>query len=98
MKYQLRYLLHQLEHRKIVQIQESGLVQEWVFPLEKAARQALEFLEQGQDLLQEVGQAQPQEVQALVALEEQVEVLEPWEGLEATEPESGYWKPQSQQQ
>ena len=45
MKYQLRYLLHQLEHRKRTQIQESGQVEEWLFPLEKAARQALESLE-----------------------------------------------------
>ena len=48
MKYQLRYLLHQLEHRKMVQVQETGLVEEWVFPLEKAVRQALESLEQEQ--------------------------------------------------
>ena len=48
MKYQLRYLLHQLEHRKMAQVQESGLVEDWMFPLEKAVRQALESLESGQ--------------------------------------------------
>ena len=89
MKYQLRYLVHQLEHRKMSQVQESGLVEEWVFPLLKVARLALESLEQGQGSLQGA--------EALVALEEQVEVLEPWEGLEATEPESAYWQPSSSQ-
>ena len=45
MKYQLRYLLHQLEHRKVLQLHQTGLVEEWVFPLEKSARLALEHLE-----------------------------------------------------
>ena len=74
MKYQLRYLLHQLEHRKMVQVQESGLVEEWLFPLEKAVRQALESLEQGQ-VLQQVVQEQGQ-AEALAVAEAQVEVWE----------------------
>ena len=58
MKYQLRYLLHQLEHRKMTEIQEQGQVSEWVFPLQKAARQALEVLELGLVSVEQQAQAQ----------------------------------------
>ena len=99
MKYQLRYLVHQLEHQKVCQIQESGQVQEWLFPLLKAARQALESLESNQlvpqkeELVEEVQESKDK--LTLVQAEEQIKVLEPWVQAEALE--SAYWKPQQQQ-
>ena len=56
------------------QVQELGQVEEWLFPLEKAARLALESLEQGQ-VLQQVVQEQGQ-AEALAVAEAQVEVWE----------------------
>ena len=73
MKYQLRYLLHQLEHQKSLQIQNQGQVEEWLFPLMKAARQALEVLELGAQAPQA---PQEQGLQQEAQDEERVQVLE----------------------
>ena len=86
MKYQLRYLLHQLEHRKVVQVQTQGLVEEWLFPLEKSVRLALEHLESPQvvqDLRAEL-QAQAVEQQLEAQDEAQAQVVEE-QGLDAKE-------------
>jgi hypothetical protein len=64
-KYQLASVLAQVKHLKKVQVSEQGLVQEWVFPLEKALERALEEL-------QGVGA----EELSLARVEEQAEVWE----------------------
>ena len=45
MRYQLETVLAQVKHLKRAQVQEKGLVEEWVFPLEKALEMALESLQ-----------------------------------------------------
>jgi hypothetical protein len=44
-RYQVQYLLGQVRHQVRAQ-RESGQVQEWLFPLEKALERALEDLQQ----------------------------------------------------
>lgn len=75
MKYQLRYLLHQLEHRKVLQLHQTGLVEEWVFPLEKSARLALEHLELPQ-AVQDWHLKADSQVQAVEVQQEQQQVAQ----------------------
>ena len=44
MRYQLESVLAQVQHLKRVQATDKGMVEEWVFPLEKALEKALEAL------------------------------------------------------
>ena len=68
MRYQLASVLAQVKHLKRVQVSETGLVQEWVFPLEKALERALEELQ---------GVAVAKEPQQVLAQDE--ESVEVWE-------------------
>ena len=105
MKYHLRYLLHQLEHQKRCQVQEQGLVQEWVFPLQKAAQQALEVLERSQaqqGQKEALAKGQPwwsEEERGWWEAQEKAEALgQVSASEEAVARESAYWSPKPEQQ
>jgi hypothetical protein len=44
MRYQLESILSQVQHLKRSQATDKGVVEDWVFPLEKALEKALESL------------------------------------------------------